>query len=165
MSRQQLRKPFPNTAVSRLPHLTSWPFVPPDDGPPDCNEPLTADDASELDALRERYREADAGARSSKSAQLGHGLGSPGQRVRALPLASRSAHSHPTAPTWQADGYSLVVPSYHVWRCVTASSASHQAGQGGVVPAPCPATTILACNRRLRMTGPCPVCQLEGEIE
>ena len=137
-----------------MPRPTSWPFLPPSDV--ERNETLTADDGSELDALRERYEQADAIARSRGN------IGAQGARPRALPLAARREHSHAGRPVvWRYDGYSGVVPSYHIWRCATAASASHQAGQGGVTPAPCPATMILACYRLLRMTWPCPVCPLE----
>ena len=153
MSREH-RKPYANLPVAHVPRPISWPFLPPDDV--ERNETLAPNEADELDALRERYEKADARARSRGS------LGTQGQRVRALPLAPRRDHTHSAPAVWRYDGYSLVVPSYHIWRCATASSASHQAGQGGVEPAPCQATMIVACYRMLRMAWPCPVCQTEG---
>mgnify|MGYP001610336092 CR=1 FL=1 len=150
MSRES-KKPYANLPASRLWHPISWPFVPWDAELPERNETLTTDEGDELDALRDRYDQADVQARSRGN------MGAQGQRVRALPLTPRREHSHTGSAEWCYEGYSLVVPSYHVWRCVTASSASHQAGQGGAQP-PCQATMIVACYRMLRMTWPCPVC-------
>ena len=154
MSRET-RKPYANLPVAHVPRPISWPFLPPDDV--ERNETLAPNEADELDALRERYEKADAHARSRGK------LGTQGARVRALSLTPRSEHSHPSAATWCYFGYSKVVPSYHIWYCTTASSASHQAGQGGVEPAPCRATMIVACYRLLRVAWPCSVCQTEEE--